>query len=170
MAIPRPTSVCLSFWRQITIALQMDLFLGFQCKTSFSMRCSLFTLHLATWETYSERRTDLCVTVFDCYCRRSADRSYCFVFYTQISFFIAEVHLRQYSVPMCVIVYKAFLTQLASCSKQPNYWVKPWLSLPRVLRCIPHPSQAPESFLSALHQCHLHLPLQPGLGCLPTAI
>ena len=74
------------------------------------------------------------------------------------------------SAPACSIVYKAFLAQLASCSKQPNYWVKPWLSLPRVLHCILHPSQAPESFLSALHQCHLHLPLHPGLGCLSTAI
>lgn len=74
------------------------------------------------------------------------------------------------SVPTCSIVYKSFLAQLASCSKQPNYWVKPWLSVPRVLHCILHPSQAPESFLSALHQCHLHLQLNPGLGCLPTAI
>lgn len=52
------------------------------------------------------------------------------------------------SAPTCSIVYKAFLAQLTRCSKQPNYWVKPWLSLPRALRCILHPSQAPESFLS----------------------
>uniref|UniRef100_A0A3Q3E2U2 Uncharacterized protein n=1 Tax=Labrus bergylta TaxID=56723 RepID=A0A3Q3E2U2_9LABR len=50
-------------------------------------------------------------------------------------------------VPLCSIVCKAFLAQLASCSRQPNYWVKPWLSLPRVLHCILHPSQTQESFL-----------------------
>lgn len=73
-----------------------------------------------------------------------------------------------FSVFRCSLVYKAFLSKLARCSKQPNYRVKPGLSLPRAQ----HPalvSDPRERLLSSLPMSFTPLAL-PGLRFfLPTA-
>lgn len=66
-----------------------------------------------------------------------------------------------FSVFQCSLVYKAFLSKLARCSKQPNYWVKPGLSLPTAQ----HPasvSDPRERPLSSLPMSYTPLAL-PGL-------
>lgn len=70
----------------------------------------------------------------------------------------------QFSVFQRSLVYKAFLSKLARCSKQPNYWVKPGLSLPRAQ----HPasvSDPRELHLSSLPMSFTPLAL-PGLRLL----
>lgn len=68
---------------------------------------------------------------------------------------------KHFSVFQRSLVYKAFLSKLARCSKQPNYWVKPRLSLPTAQ----HPasvSDPRELLLSSLPMSFTPLAL-PGL-------